>query len=73
MLSEAEIEIIDGALDMSSKTVSEVMTPMDRVFGLSEDETLNRCARRAGAGEGGQVFRPRLLSWFSRATTPSPE
>lgn len=45
-LSDVEIEIIDGALDMSSKTVRDVMTPIDRVFGLSEDETLGR---RAGA------------------------
>lgn len=45
LLSEIEIEIIDGALDMSSKTVGSVMTPMDGVFSLPEDSSLGRRAQ----------------------------
>ncbi|KAK9720197.1 hypothetical protein K7432_004289 [Basidiobolus ranarum] len=41
-LTHDEVTIIQGALDLSSKTVKEVMTPMKFVFSLSYESKLDR-------------------------------
>ncbi|KAK9820620.1 hypothetical protein WJX72_012381 [[Myrmecia] bisecta] len=41
-LSTDEINIIRGALDLTSKTAQTAMTPLDKVFMLASDEILNK-------------------------------
>ena len=41
-LSEDEVNVILGALDMQTKKVEKAMTPLDKVFMLSEDDVLDQ-------------------------------
>jgi CBS domain containing-hemolysin-like protein len=43
-LNEEEFHVIQGVLDLGSKTGLKAMTPLDNVFMLSTEDVIDRCA-----------------------------
>lgn len=61
-LTEDEVTIIGAVLDLRSKPVSQIMTPIDDVFTLSTDDTLDeKVVDKVYIGNGKNEF---LISFF---------
>lgn len=51
-LTADELAVMSGALDLTLKTAAVAMTPMGRVFALSEDDVLDDAAVDAALATG---------------------
>jgi CBS domain containing-hemolysin-like protein len=54
-LNEEEFHVIQGVLDLGSKTGLKAMTPLDTVFMLSTEDVIDRCVDVAAFGGAASV------------------